>query len=767
MLSRIRRTALIISGCCAGALLSAAAGTFSAPAVNSGGADAMSSGSSLLSGAVGELSFSTSSSASILRAGSLEVRSFPGTVSTLEAVSESSTSLTLSWTAPGYDGGRGTHQPGTRCALQRETSEAGPFQYALAQESLWTLGAEPGQEQQTLLSGLQPNTTYYSQLWTLDADGNISSGSNRAAAATLPILAHGAQFKSVFTTSITANWVPLASAPPADTAEGYRLEASSTDYGTLYPGGDILSSATTNVGLSTLAVAGLAPDTTYYFRLGALGHDGGANYLAFGSTKTLKGAVPPGNVRAEWTIEHEIALAWSPVNSDLGYRTEASTASDFTGSVYSATTDDGMASQLSITGLDPNTTYYCRTASLWSADTKYSATVSTPTLAVQPSGAAYKALFITSATVTWLPLPSSPPDASSKTAKGYRLEASSTDFGALEPGGIIFSSTTLNAALSTLTLTGLDVNTTFYFRLASLNWALAPDYAVLGETATLSSPPGPGSPSIQASFISSITAQWAAGTPANLPGETYALRASSTAFQPGTLTLFLETTDMNGAIEGLLTDTTYTLRVRTVNRNGIPAETLLGSTVTSAQPPGSVQITTVFESSASAAWTSVVSQGYRLEASSTNFGATAPGGTNYSSSTPNGSLTGLTVAGLDKNTTYYLRVAALNWNSHPQFASAGSTITKAALITNLQVYSLYETSATLNWVKLPASPQSATCEGYRLQASSTDFGALSPGGTILSSMTPNVNLSTLSLTGLLASTTYYFRAGALNWNSVP
>ncbi|MEK7389191.1 MAG: fibronectin type III domain-containing protein, partial [Elusimicrobiota bacterium] len=757
--------ALLLAGWAAAVNFTGPGGAVSPGGDNAGGHDAGASESLRLAGAVSEVSLSTAVSETlVLRAGLLEIRSYPGKVNTLAALSLTSTTLNLSWTAPGYDGDAGQLAVGSVFRIQRETNPAAVFAFDAAQVQLSTSGVGPGEIQDALLSGLAPNTTHFLRLWTQDADGNLSPLSNGATAATLAVPASGPAFKGVFLTSVSVTWTPLPVGPPlSDTAEGYRLEASTAANfsGALY------SSSTPNVALSTLTVLGLEVDSTYYFRVGSLTHDGRGNFIAASSTKTLLGAVPPGNVRIQALSSSTVSMAWNPVNSDLGYALEASTAANFSGTLRSSSTAGGSQALLTVAGLDANTTYYLRVAALWTAETKYAATLSTSTWAAAPVGAFFKDIFITSAALTWTALPSSPPEASSMTSEGYVVEASSTDFGVLSLGGAVLSSMTTNAALSTLTVSGLEVNTTYYFRLASLSWSSGRNLVVLSATATLASPPGPGAPLLSAVFMSSVSANWSAGSPPNRPQTRYLLQASSMAFAPNEVIVASDTANISDIVTGLLPDTTYELRVEVLNYNSVPARLALGSTATFAEPPGASFLAAVFQTSAAVNWTPVAAQGYRLEASSTNFGAALPGGLTLASATANGAVPGLIVPGLERNTTYYFRVASLNWNSAANFAVLGASSTLAAPVAGAQIYGVFETSATLNWAALAASPQAATSEGYELQASSTNFGALLPGGTVLSSSTPNAALSTLTVSGLAADTTYYFRVGALNWAGAP
>jgi len=92
----------------------------------------------------------------------------------------------------------------------------------------------------------------------------------------------------------------------------------------------------------------------------------------------------------------------------------------------------------------------------------------------------------TSAAAQWAARPTLLQDVSSMTSQGYLVEASSTNFGALTLGGVIYSSMTPNVALSTLTI-GIvpppeHLCVDHYFRVASLNWSSRRNYTVLGST---------------------------------------------------------------------------------------------------------------------------------------------------------------------------------------------------------------------------------------------------------------------------------------------
>ena len=279
-------------------------------------------------------------------------------------------------------------------------------------------------------------------------------------------------------------------------------------------------------------------------------------------------------------------------------------------------------------------------------------------------------MFESSATLNWVRLPFSPPDASSKTAEGYRLEASSTNFGALSPGGAALASATPNVALSTLTVTGLLPNTTYFFRAGALDWGGGAHFAGIPATATYAEPPA--SPLIAALYPSSATVSWGA-----VASQGYELQASiNPTFSP----LFFSSTTDGGAagltVFGLAADTTYFLRIGSINHDGRRSFAPLGSTSTLALAPispffPSVPTSGVFVTSPTVQWTAVAAQGYALEAST----AADFAGTVLSSATPNGALGSLIALGLDSGTTYYFRVGSLNWNSAPNYQIVGATRT--------------------------------------------------------------------------------------------
>jgi len=606
-------------------------------------------------------------------ANTILVSSAPDKVSDLAGSGYGKEEISLTWQATGDDGSAGTlnnsaftlqYTSVTAWAqgLAWSTNTAAVPAYVYTVELATTNVAALSLRRHNQ-AGLLPNTTYYSRLWTEDDVGRYSLLSNGAAVPTLAEPVTGIQVYAVNLTSVTFNWVRHPLSPSSSTCEGYTLAASTASDFT----GIIHSSSAWSVNASTLTLTELVPKTTYYYKVASLNWQLEPNYALAASTctKSPYPDSPPIDPRVLSVFTSSLTVSWVPSDPENGYLLSASTSSDFSGTVFSSKTVDGTAEGLTVyePALSSNTVYYVRAGAVWGNTTYYAETLSTSTLAGLVSAAQFQGVFVTSVSVSWLPLPVTP---SSSTSEGYVLGAStSSDF-----TGLVISSLTPSFALSTLTVSGLGPNAAYYFRVGSLNWGAMPNYLLAGSTPTLASPPGQGAPAALAVSSYSVTAQWTSGSPANPAGTDYTLELSSTNFAADTPVHSSTTKILQAEIQGLLANTTYYLKTRAANPGGI-----------------------------------------------------------YS----------------------YSPVIA-------------STSTLAQRVSYGQVFQINITSVTANWLALPASPSSAACAGYVLQASTaSDFT-----GDIFSSSTLNgVSPSTLTVQVLYSDTLYYFRAGSLNWNFSP
>jgi len=692
------------------------------------------------------------------------------------------------------------------------------------------------------VTGLSANTTYYLRAGAIASQVTSYALTTPVSTPTLTVLAANPQGAGIFFTSVTVNWNALPAAPQADSSEGYLLQAS-TD--SLFRGA-LFSSRNSAVGQSTLSVTGLSTSKTYYLRVGGLNWAGAANFVPAGSGATLAGLAPV-SPAAYASFKSSATIAWGLVSAD-GYTVDASTASDLSGTLFTASSLSPSADRLTPAGLAANTTYFFRAGALWGTSTVYASALSTSTLSADVTNAQAASIFITSATFNWTPLPAGP---QADTAEGYLLQASqASDF-----SSGVKSSATPSVSLSTLTLTGLASDVEYRYRVGGLNWNGTPNfpgvltfhtlagpapaspllagiglssaavsygavgadgYAVQASTAadfstvlssassgqtiqlapqnllpnttyylraasnwggtllfsgivlsssTLANPVG-GTPALSV-FITSITAAWtplpsAAAAGSSNSAEGYLLQASTDPGFRGVLfsSAALDVSASALTLRGLAVQTTYYLRLATLDWSSGANFRNLSSRVTLNGPVPAAPAASLHRTSATVSYGLVSADGYRVDAST----AADFSGTVVSSATASPELDVLSPAGLDPNTTYYLRAAAV-WGSTFSYASAQAAATLANAPSGVQQASVFYTSVTLNWAALPEAAQqgsSNSASGYLLQASTAgDFS-----GLLRSSRTPNVSLSTLTVRGLNAGATYYFRVGSLNWGSV-
>ncbi len=239
-------------------------------------------------------------------------------------------------------------------------------------------------------------------------------------------------------------------------------------------------------GTNSASVTGLAANTTYYYQTASANHAGVASSFtpAAASTSTL--AVPPtADTTAPTVYLASITFRWAGGVNRAGtmYFIQVSSKSDFSLIGYSSTT-----SQTSIDAvqLSSNTIHYARVRAVSHAppnpDSAFLSLAVKSTLAnpPTPAAAAFAAVTYTSMTVLWTPNPLLPQQAA---AEGYRVELST----AANFGGILIAATVGGPAAAAVSINGLKPSTTYYGRVASLNWDGAAGYEtlVIGSTQTL------------------------------------------------------------------------------------------------------------------------------------------------------------------------------------------------------------------------------------------------------------------------------------------
>jgi len=286
---------------------------------------------------------------------------------------------------------------------------------------------------------------------------------------TLPPPLTGLNTPGVFRSSITVAWTPLAGTPQSASAEGYLLQASTAQsFGTLAG-----SSLTANIALDRLTIAGLQPNTSYYFRAGTINLEGAVNYTATPATSTMAN-LPVESAFGLTPLTMTLTWLANSNPADTRYLVELDDDGTFSPADQSSVT---VLSSATFSALIPNTTYYSRVTPINRLNRPSSTVNFSPmaTGAYDPNPLAYTGLGVSSVTLNWgAGIPTPNPGGTQ-----YRAQvSSSSDF-----SGTVLSSFTAGLEAS---FSGLVSNASYYLRVSALNLTGVPtDPAVsLGEALT-------------------------------------------------------------------------------------------------------------------------------------------------------------------------------------------------------------------------------------------------------------------------------------------
>ena len=274
---------------------------------------------------------------------------------------------------------------------------------------------------------------------------------------------------------LTATW----GASPNASSQTYTLDASTASNFT----GTLTSSTTLNRN-ATLST--LTNGTVYYLRVRPAGYAIATvtpnNWALLSSTTTLPGSTPI-NPLITNVYASSMTVAWGAAVSGTGYTLDASTASDFSGTVISSVTNSISITTLTFnTGqLMTNTTYFVRVGGLFGGATGYVNTLPSNirfNVGQSCNGRRFSTRSMaTSVTVAWVPLPATP---SSSTSEGYRARCVDGLPISREPSSLV-SRLPWHSAL---TVQNLQYYATYYVRVGALNWISAPDYVNAGPFTT-------------------------------------------------------------------------------------------------------------------------------------------------------------------------------------------------------------------------------------------------------------------------------------------
>ena len=426
---------------------------------------------------------------------------------------------------------------------------------------------------------------------------------------------------------------------------------------------------------------------------------------------------------------------WNLVSNASGYFADVSTDnfSTFVSGYNNATAATNL---LSVTGLNPGTTYQYRVRSTNANGTSgNSSVISVLTIPATPTATAATSITQSDFVANW---------SASTSATSYNIDvATDAAFTSFVTG---YSN--LSVAGNSVSVTGLSAGITYYYRVRAVNAT-----GTSSSSNTISEITVPSNPTASAASLvgeTSFTANWSAVTGASGYFLDVATDAAFTSLVSGYSNLSVASN--SEPVTGLTGGTTYYYRVRATNAGGTSGNSSTISTITIPAAPVASAATSVGQTLFTANWASSTgASGYFLDvATDAAFTSFVTGFNNLPVASTSSS-----VAGLATSTTYYYRVRATDASGTSGNSSTISATTLPATPsapTANAASSITQTSFTANW------SASGGATSYFLDvATDAAFTSFVTGFNDLS-----VASTSSSVTALTAGTTYYYRVRATN-----
>ncbi len=410
---------------------------------------------------------------------------------------------------------------------------------------------------------LEPATTYTYRISACNI-GGCSGFSGEASATTHPVAPDaptGLQATTVSSSHIRVQWNGSAG------ADEYRIERRRE------PSGSFAQVAILSEDARSFESTGLAPDTTYTYRIRACNAGGCSPYSNEVSSRThpLAPGVP-GSPSATATSPTTAQLTWSAGSGQVDeYRVQRKTGAD--GSYAQVGTVPGGTLQFDDSGLAGSTTYVYRVAACnVSGCSAFSTEASVTTPAAAPGAPASPSATPVSPTqidLSW--------SAASGTVESYVIGRASS------AGGTYATLATHNASVRSHQDTGLEPATTYFYRIEACN---ATACTAADPVSATTHPLPPGAPAnVSATTISptQVRIDWEAA--AGVVSE-YRVERAETSGGPYAELAILSADNSSYLDAGLSINSTFYYRVLACNGSGCsPSTEVVGST----RPPGPPQ----------------------------------------------------------------------------------------------------------------------------------------------------------------------------------
>lgn len=570
------------------------------------------------------------------------------------------------------------------------------------------------------VSGLTGGTLYYVRMRAIYS-GGTSPNSNVFLAVTKPAIMPAT---NVTATSFVAN------CNPTNPLDYYFDVSTSSDFSSFVSGYQFAWSSGPNA-----LVTGLSPNTTYYYRF-RVDYGPVMSYNSdYGTVTTLP--PPPAPPVVEETGVYKgtnfIYVVWNPSSNATSYQIDIAYDPQFTSYVpgynnLSVTgVDMGPYKRHEATGLKSGTTHYFRVRAVNAAGVSANSNVrSATTLGPHaPTATGPSNIMATSFRANWNNV---------SAATSYKLDVSADNFSTFT-----YNDVTVNGTWHTVV--NLSPNTTYSYRVRSVNAEGTSESSNVISVTTASRPPAPilGQPSNIES--TQFTASWSI-----VSGATYWLQVSATSNFSNLVFNEQGITGTSRTVTGLNPDVLYHYRVFAVTSAGTSESSNVVMVQT--RPPAPL-ITEQVESyttstSFSLPYYTQVPGAIEIRADvslSSTFATFLPGYQDVLITDPYF----IHVSGLTGGTPYYVRARAAYPAGTSSNSNAFMAVTKPAI---LPATDITMTSFVASCNSVIPGP----LDYYLDVSTSSDFSSFVPGYQGRQSSGPSV-----LVTGLSTNTTYYYR----------
>ena len=659
------------------------------------------------------------------------------TPSGFSSTSQTSTSITLSWTAVTNANGYKVQKcSGDTCTNFSDAK---------------TISG--GNTTSTIVSSLTNNTTYKFRIKATGSGSNSDSAYSTAITqATKLKLSSPANLTvtSKTSTSVSLSWSSVTN------ADGYVIQfcvgASCSDFADT----KTISSGST----LTTTISSLATDTTYSFRIRATGS--GSNEVDSDHSSSITATTlgdqlsTPTNLSSTAQTTTSITLSWTAVTDAEGYKIQSCSGATCTDFTDAKTISGGNTTTTIISSLTSNTTYKfkIKATSSGADDSAYSSAISQATKLQLSTPASFSSSSqtLTSITLSWSAVTN---------AEGYVVQycsgATCTNFSN--------SRTITGGSITSTTISSLTANTTYKFRIKATGTGsneIDSAYSSAITQATKVQLSTPASFSSSSQTDTTVSLSWTAVT--NADG--YLIQSCSGA----SCTNFTGAKTINDGsttsttISSLSASTTYRFRIKATgtgnNMDSSYSTAVSATTKTKLSTPTGFGVSYTDFTYFNMFWNAVTNvSSYQIQQCTS--GCNSESNWSNSTMTVNGANVTVTqVVNLSSGTTYNFRIKAVGTGSYID-SDYSSTITRTtnsyqlSTPTNLNIQYVDYTYFNVYWstVTNGSTYQVQHCEG----SGCTNFAN--------SNMTTNGSAGNTQVTGLNSGTTYTLRVKAVGHGS--